>query len=322
MRIFAGAGAMALGVRAHAEKDHARWRGTLFGAPVDIQIVDTGDGIAGRALTAAVTRLRVLEAALDLQNPASAICRLNAQGHLSAPDPDLRFLLELSGRLHQASGGHFDPTVQLLWRLYSDHFEKHPTSETGPADALLADNRALMGFDQVHVESKAVRFAQAGMAVTLNGVAQGYVADEIASVFTGFGLDAALINMGEYRGLGRHESGRPWRLAVPHPTQPWRTIRVIDLPPGSALATSAGAGTPLSTNGQHHHLFNPRSAASAHSWASVSVIAGCATIADGLSTTLAVSPVEQAETILKSFNGTRAVGLTSQGELVDLGGGA
>tara|TARA_Y100001934_G_scaffold16236_1_gene19512 strand:+ start:616 stop:936 length:321 start_codon:yes stop_codon:yes gene_type:complete len=87
----------------------------------------------------------------------------------------------------------------------------------------------------------------------------------------------------------------------------------------TASAKSAGTDTRLNTNDQHHYLFNPRSAANAHSWASVRVIAGSATIADGLSMTLAVSPVEQTEMLLRSFNGTGAVGLTAQGELVDLG---
>jgi thiamine biosynthesis lipoprotein len=104
--------------------------------------------------------------------------RLNADGRLDAPPLDLVRLLELCGQLHRASGGAFDPTVQPLWAVLRRHFEtRAPSLAEGPPAAALAEARARLGFPHIDCSSGRIAFARPGMALTLNGIAQGYIAD-------------------------------------------------------------------------------------------------------------------------------------------------
>jgi thiamine biosynthesis lipoprotein len=117
------------------------------------------------------------------------------------------------------------------------------------------------------------------MALTLNGIAQGYITDRVADLLRSYGFDHVLINMGETRALGSKLDGVPWNIKINN------TNEVLPLA-DQAIATSGGYGTPFGATGQHHHLFSPGTGRSTSLWTSMSVIAPTATMADGLSTGL------------------------------------
>jgi len=87
-----------------------------------------------------------------------------------------------------------------------------------------------------------------------------------------------------------------------------------------AIATSSPVGTPLSCDDGSiaHHLFDPRSGKPGAHWQSVSVIAGRAVVADGLSTAIAVFTPDRAQDLLRKGGGQRAVLLAVDGELIRL----
>ena len=101
-------------------------------------------------------------------------------------------------------------------------------------------------------------------------------------------MSDVLLDIGETRALGRHPAGRPWRVGIRRAAEPETIARTVALA-GSALATSAGIASPFDASGRHHHLFDPATGRPAVSAGQVSVIAPRATMADALSTALAVS---------------------------------
>ena len=127
------------------------------------------------------------------------------------------------------------------------------------------------------------------MAVSLNGIAQGYITDRIAELLRRNGFENVLVNLGEIRGVGGHPSGRRWSVGIaitPDDTGASRTLEIAD----QAVATSAPMGTPLNTSGTAHHLFDPRTGACAAHHQSVTVTAQTAALADAYSTAFAVMP--------------------------------
>jgi len=289
------------------------WQGTAFGAPVSIRLHHHSQHQVDVALKAALAEVTRLEALFSLYQSNSAICQLNRVGALAAPGKDFIAILDACEAIHLASGGVFDPTVQPLWSLLNDHFASAPDSNSPPET--FETIRSLSGFNKLVRDANGLRFAQAGMAITLNGIAQGYATDRVRDVLAQHGLSSALINLGEYRALGQRGDGRPWRIALNHPGIPWRTIADFELAAGMAVATSAPAGTPFSTNLDWHHLLDPHSGISAKGWASVTVMARDATIADGLSTALAVAAPTRAREIVEQFSGARALLLDAGGAI-------
>ncbi len=302
-------GVLALGGKAgwgRAAGPLLEWRGAALGAEGRIVI-------AGRSRTEAralIARVRAeiarLEAIFSLYRPNSEVSRLNRDGLLRAPAPELVELLSLSRRISDLSAGAFDITVQPLWRLYAEHFARAGADPAGPPAASIRRVRALVDFTQVQVSPEAIRLARPGMAITMNGIAQGYIADRIADLLRREGLARVLVSLGEIRALGGHPAGHGWRLSIPDPLEPARQLEMLEVA-DQAVATSAGAATRFDGAGRFHHLFDPVTGVSAGGYRSVTVVAERAAIADGLSTALYVMPQRRAAELLAGFARARAI---------------
>ena len=266
-----------------------RWRGSALGADASL-LIDLPDAEKARGLVAlALAEIERLERIFSLYRRESALVRLNADGRLTDPPPELVSLLERAREWGALSGGAFDVTVQPLWRLYQDHFSKSGADPHGPSEARVAAARALVDYRAVDVSTKRIAFARPGMAVTLNGIAQGEITDRVADLLRAEGLRHALIELGEFRALQSHPSGRPWQIGIKDPHEPTAILAKLPLT-DRALATSATTGMRFDGDGRHHHLFDPSSGRPSRGLVSASVIAKRARDADAFSTALLATP--------------------------------
>ena len=267
------------------------WSGSALGAEASIIVCHEDAFEAERLLGIALAEVRRLEAIFDLHRSDSAISRLNRRGVLANPPPEFVELLRFAQRIAALTDGAFDPTVQPLWELYAGHFARAGADPAGPPPGAVREALARTGWRRLVIEDACVRFADPRMALTLNGVAQGYITDRVADLLRAAGMRSVLLDLGEVRGLGRHGSGRPWRVAVSDPEDPTRMVGRFALE-DRALAVSAAAGTRFDPAGRHHHLFDPRTGRSAALYRQVAVLAPRAVLADALSTALYVMPPE------------------------------
>ena len=75
----------------------------------------------------------------------------------------------------------------------------------------------------------------------------------------------------------------------------------------TALAVSGGYGTTFEASGRFHHIFDPRTGASANSLVDVAVIGPRATAADGLATAICVAGEALAPALLAAYPQMRAI---------------
>ena len=281
-------------LRAGAETAHLhRWSGIALGAAAEIVLYDPDAARARRLIARCVAEIDRLEDVFSLYRPESAISRLNREGRLEAPPLELVALLAEARSYSERTEGAFDVTVQPLWRLYAAHFARPGADPQGPGEPAHAKAQALVDYRAVEIEPAEVRFARPGMAITLNGIAQGYITDRVATLLQDAGMTDVLLDIGEVRALGRHPDGRPWHVGLRRAAEPETVARTVTLA-DRAVATSAGIASPFDESGRHHHLFDPATGRPAPAAGQVSVIAPRATMADALSTALAVSPPAQA----------------------------
>ena len=295
----AGLPLVATGARAETAHLH-RWTGIALGAAAEIVLHDTDTARAHGLIARCVAEIDRLEDVFSLYRTESAVSRLNREGRLAAPPLELVALLAEARVFSERTEGAFDATVQPLWRLYAAHFARPGADPRGPAAADLARTQALVDYRAVEIEPSTVRFARPGMAVTLNGIAQGYITDRVAVLLQDAGMGDVLLDIGEVRALGRHPAGRPWRVGLRHAAEPETVARTLALA-DRAVATSADIASPFDASGRHHHLFDPATGRPAPTTGQVSVIAPRATVADALSTALAVSPPTRAATYAARF---------------------
>lgn len=217
---------------------------------------------------AALAEIRRLETVFSLYDPDSALARLNASGRLDLPPPELLDCLTLAGSVHDASGGRFDPTVQPLWQAEA--------TATARGTALTAVERAAaqarIGWRRIALAAQAITLGK-GQAITLNGIAQGYIADRVAALLAARGLTRALIDTGEMVALPEGS----WPVGLPDGAR-------LALS-GRALATSAPLGMSFGADGRRSHILDPLTGAPvAARWQAISISAPSAALADALST--------------------------------------
>jgi len=258
-----------------------RWQGTALGAQAELAVAHPEPDVAKRLVGLALGEVERLEAVFSLYRPDSALVRLNSEGRVDHPPLDLVELLTRAQGWSRRTHGAFDVTVQPLWRLYSRHFAGESADPSGPPPRDVAEAAGMVDYRELEVVPGRVRLVRPGMAVTLNGIAQGYITDRVADLLRAEGLDRVLVSLGEIRGVGRAADGLPWRVGL----GPSETVELTD----TALATSSAAGLRFDPDGRFHHLFDPRSGGCARGFQTATVVADGACDADALSTALAVA---------------------------------
>jgi thiamine biosynthesis lipoprotein len=304
---MAGVPLMIAGVRATAPKAQSyNWHGEVLGAVSELSLWHTDTAFARATLLKVRQEIERFERIFSLYRAGSEISRLNAAGRLTQPSPELRNLVEESQHLGELSRGAFDISVQPLWRLYEAHFWSHTDIQADIAARARDVAHALVDFREIESSASAIGFARTGMAITLNSVAQGFITDAIADMLRNEGFESAVVDLGEYRTLGHHPDGHPWRVGIRDGRVPGtidRTVQLEDM----ALAVSGGYGTTFEPSGHFHHIFDPHTGASANGLVDVAVIGPRATAANGLSTAICVTGEAGAPALLAAYPGTRAI---------------
>lgn len=270
------------------------WLG--FGTTLSLRAGGDDAGRLDEALDAAVGAVRLIEAQMSLYDPDSALSRLNRLGRLDAPPRELLAVLRLSQWVSRLSGGGFDTTVQPLWVA----FEAARRDGRLPRAADVARARALVDWRAVQLDPAGVAFARTGMAVTLNGVAQGYACDRVRDLLRAHGVRHALIDTGELGPLGHNPDDAPWRLGVVDPRHEPQMLARVQAD-GRCLATSADEPSSFSPDHRHHHIFDPASGYSPPGLASVTVAARSGALADALTKVMFVAGPQHIEALARRW---------------------
>lgn len=272
-RFIITAATTALPLRAGAAPARAEWQGRALGADARVVLLGMPKAKARRLFARIEAEVARIERALSLYDQGSELSRLNQSGVLANPGHDMEAIMALSDQVHSATTGMFDPSIQPLFNLFA-------ASSGKPDPAQLALMRDVTGWHRLDRRNGGIRL-QKGMALSFNGIAQGYAADRVAELLRHAGAGSVLIDMGEVAALGPSPDQPPFRVGIAGPDGGI----VAEVPLSNrCLATSAPRGTVFDAAGRIGHIFDPTRFQAVDTWSIVSVSAPIAALADGLST--------------------------------------
>ena len=262
------AAAIAMPGMGRAEPIHV-WQGVALGARATLRLAHPDARAISARVAAEISRL---EDIFSLYRAQSTLSQLNRTGAMQSPPFELLECLSVAGAVHAASDGRFDPTIQPLWACYAEASAKGRL----PSDRAIAEANALTGWQDVTFDASVITL-RPGMALTLNGIAQGYIADRVAGMLRAEGLTNILIDTGEFHALGTDPDGNAWRVRLAAGGEVPLAAR--------ALATSAPLGTTFDEDARVGHILDPRTGLPTQmKWREISVSAASAALADALST--------------------------------------
>jgi len=298
----AGEPIMGTGLRAHQRRGHA------LGTRVQFTVLHASAAVAEAAMDDALAQVQAVDRLMSLYRDDSQLARLNREGRVDAPDARLVEVLLQAQQLARLSDGAFDVTVQPLWRLYSDANDRGAL----PMQREVASARARVDWRALDVTRDHVALRRPGMAVTLNGLAQGYAVDLAIAALRRHGIAHALLDTGEFGTLGDKAGGQPWQLGVKDPRNPQALAARLRMD-GRALATSGDYESFFSADFAHHHIFDPATGDSPPELASVSVLAPSGLLADGLSTAFMVTGPTRALPLARGLPGVDVLLIAKDG---------
>ncbi len=273
------------------------WQGIALGSPAEITIYHPNQKEAEDILSESHKKLVQLENLFSLYKENSQLSMLNKNGYVKNPHPDMLALINLSKKYAEMTDGAFDVTVQPLWNLYNEAFIK---TNKPPLESEIEKTLSLVDWRSISVSKNLINYEKEGMSSTLNGIAQGYITDKISEHLINSDINNTLVQLGEYRGIGDHPDGRPWRLLLSNPEHT-DSIGEIEFT-NAAVATSAGLGTPFDLTGKHHHIFDPKNGYNANNYLQVSVTSKTAAEADALATAFLILNRKASEKIARILN--------------------
>jgi len=271
----------------------------LMGTLVHLTVMGQDRTSAQTAVKASLDRMGELESILSRFKPESELSELNRAGKLENPNAAMLEPLQQAQHLSALSGGAFDITVKPLVDLYR-HCQS--TSNTLPSADALQKTRKLVDYRALVIEEKKVRFTKAGMSITLDGIAKGYVVDGGVEMLRRHGFENVLVEAGgDLLASGYKAATVPWKVGIQSPRKERRGLIHTFSVENQGVATSGDYLQAYSTDFSHHHIIDPRYGTSPGELASVTVIAPTAALADGLSTTLMVLGPEAGMRLMKHF---------------------
>lgn len=289
----------ALSAASLKKKTFHQWHGFALGAEISLQLYHHDPREARRIIEGSVSIIETMENLFSLYKQGSVINQLNKKGFVKNPPSDFTDLMQKSHDISHLTSGAFDISVQPLWKFYSDYY-----STPNPISPLLSEIQALqklVDYQNIVISDHHISFMQEGMAVTLNGIAQGFATDKVSDYIKNEGMTFVLVDIGEYRALGPMADGTGWKIGLADPLQFGRLSEILDLKEG-AVATSSGSGDIFEATGRYHHLIDPKKGMSANHYLSVTVMAPEATMADALSTAFYNMPIRDIQSSLQQLS--------------------
>ncbi|KQV83905.1 thiamine biosynthesis protein ApbE [Massilia sp. Root351] len=279
-----------------------------FGTTVTVTVAHADGAAAQAAMRAALREAQAVDRLMSIYDPASQVYQLNRDGVLPNPHNRLLLVLAQARALALLTDGAFDVTVQPLWLAYAQAAERG-----GLPDALaLSRARALVGWRQLAFKRGEVRFLRPGMALTLNGLAQGYAADLALAALRRHGIRNALLDTGEFAASGAKPPGLPWALGIRDPRDAGACTDIV-LARDRCLATSGDYESVFTQDRVHHHILDPERGDSPPELAGVTVLAPSALLADGLSTAFMVMGAKKAHALAGRLPGIDLLTVDKQG---------
>ncbi|MBC8436443.1 MAG: FAD:protein FMN transferase [Candidatus Omnitrophica bacterium] len=257
--------------------------------------VSSPDRRAGKIVFEEIKRI---EGLLSKYQPESEISRLNKSGRIEAA-AETFYIISRAKQFWQDSNGAFDVTVGPLMDLWGFGSKTYALPAKNHIQAALK----LIGSDKIILnrQNYMIQLETRGVKLDLGAIAKGYAVDCAVNKLRAAGITSCLINAGgDIYCLG-DKFGRPWRVAIRHPSKRAfkRYLQLAD----KAVTTSGDYEQYfIRDNRRYSHIFDPRTGYPADSGViSVSVIADDCLTADTLATAIFVLGKEKSKALLNKF---------------------
>lgn len=286
----------------------------VMGTAIRVELWSEDRRQGDAAAAAVMEEMHRIDRAMSPHKPTSELSRINREaGRRAVPLSDeMAHLLERALHWSARTEGAFDISYAAVGRLY-DYRRR-----VRPARAELAAARALVGWQQLHLDpaARTLRFGRDGMRIDLGGFAKGHAVDRAAVLLRQRGVGHAMVSAGGDSRVIGDRRGRPWSVAIRDPRRAGAVVAVLPLEEAS-VSTSGDYERFFDDEGGErvHHLIDPATGASPRGIHGVTVIADHGLAGEALGKAVFVLGVARGLALVETLPGIDAVIVDAAGVL-------
>ncbi|MDZ7816598.1 MAG: FAD:protein FMN transferase [Planctomycetota bacterium] len=282
-----------------------------MGTTCSVSIYQQDGSFDEKAFSRAISAIQSVDEQCSLYDADSDISRVNAS---AAREPVevrdvmlgcLRKALECS----ELSGGLFNPAIRPVLKLWG--FGPGSGEKRLPEPEQLMEALSLADVEFVKLQEGRIAFERSGVALDLNGIAQGYATDLAVKSLLSDGIKSALVQSGggEFAVIGSKWSQEPFRIGIKKPSGQTTGIIAEVALEDTNIAISGDYVKFFEVEGQRFsHLIDPRTGmAKKGSSCTIAVLGPECAICDGLATAVSVLEPEEALDLISRVNGYEVI---------------
>lgn len=245
--------------------------------------------------------LQQVDRSASVYNKASLVAQFNRGTSLVA-DAILDTLYQASLRVHNETGGAFDPTVMPLVNAWGFGYRNGELPTQAQIDSILQ----FVGLEKLRMADRKFVKSDPRVQLDFSSIAKGLACDEVGRMLRRNGVANFMVEIGgEIACSGTNREGGAWRVSVDMPTDQPDTVSheavlVLALNEGG-VATSGSYRKYRDSDGQRvSHIVNPKTGRSETSdLISVTVVAPNCMLADAWATACMVMGTEAVQQMMQ-----------------------
>lgn len=280
----------------------------LLGTVVEIQIRNTDEKKADKAITKAFAEIRRIDDLFTTYNDVSPVWKINnSDDSIYIVDEEIYNLMLMCDSLWRISDGGFDVAIESLIQVWG--FDSETPDVPGSYEIVSALKQSGWNNIQLLNENKFHRKEKAGL--NFGAIAKGYAVDKAIEVLQNEGISEAFVNAGgEIKTIGSD-----WIVGVQHPRNMKEIVCRIKLN-GISVATSGDYENYFEKDGvRYHHILNPNTGYPGKGIQSVTVIHKDNAFADGLATAVFVMGKVKGLELIESLSDTESMIINDEGKI-------
>ena len=308
--------ASVLGLAGCANRRLSRYESSrqVMGTFSTISVYADSEESGKEAIDSTFARISEIESKASIYDTSAEAYRLNQDGYLENPSPDLLNLLKSSKDCYYLTNGSFDITIQPLLDLWENDslWQQDEWTQQQEVDKALK----LVGMDKVDIKDYGIYFNRDGMKITLGGIAKGYAASEALKTLEDLGIKNALVDIGgDMSALGAKADGKLWHVALVNPDNTSQHLAAFDFADKSVV-TSGNYQRYFTPDKEVHHIIDPVTGFSANNGCiSATIITADGTLADALATAVCIMGPESGTELVESIDGVECLLVDNEGTI-------
>ena len=281
----------------------------LMGNMFDFTALCRDERLGHEQIAEGINEVKRLEEMLSTYKENSVTNHVNRMAGIAPIEVPEEFfqLVYRAQKVSALTKGYFDLSYGSLdpnfWN-FNQKLEKLPSKKEAGKAVHLIDYRNII----LNKEQMTVFLRKKGMRIGFGGIGKGYAADCAQRVMMKAGVENGIVNAsGDLNAWGYQENGQPWTIGIANPYLKNTYFSTLNIT-NRSIATSGNYEKYVVIDNQiYSHTINPRTGYPIKGINSVTVITGCAELADAMTTPISVMGVAEGLSFINQMKGIECI---------------